>query len=262
MNSKVSFLFGPLTIFWLILIAGFFLFLLKRKRACIVCGILSMVWLSMISVSFLPVFLVRSLENRFHPLLKTSELSSKDSVYILVLGSGYIFNRNLPPNDQLSLNSLGRVTEAIRLHRLLIGSMLILPGSAQSENVNNPGLFIQTAKALGVNENEIRFFGIHDNTRMEALDYTNKFGTNNTLILVTDAVHMPRAMFLFEKAGQSPIPSPTNHLVKSDWNNGIRDWFPSSSNIAMMEYAMYEIEGMIYARLFYKVIDKVKEGKK
>jgi hypothetical protein len=65
-------------------------------------------------------------------------------------------------------------------------------------------------------------------------------------------------MFLFEKAGQSPIPSPTNHLVKSDWNNGIRDWFPSSSNIAMMEYAMYEIEGMIYARLSYGVIDKVK----
>jgi uncharacterized SAM-binding protein YcdF (DUF218 family) len=216
----------------------------------------------MISVSFLPVFLLRSLENRFHPLLETSELNSKDSVYILVLGSGYIFNKNLPPNDQLSLNSLGRVTEAIRLHRLLNGSLLVLPGSAQAENKDKPGLFIQTAIALGVNENEIRFFGIHDNTQMEALDYTNKFGTNNTLILVTDAVHMPRAMFLFEKTGQLPIPSPTNHLVKSDWNNGIRDWIPSSLNIAMMEYAMYEIEGMIYARLFHKVIDEVKEGKK
>ena len=120
----------------------------------------------------------------------------------------------------------------------------------------------KTAKALGVNENEIRFFGIHDNTRMEALDYTNKFGTNNTLILVTDAVHMPRAMFLFEKTGQLPIPSSTNHLVKSNWNNGIRDWIPSSSNIAMMEYAMYEIEGMIYARLFYKGIADLKEEKK
>lgn len=252
MDSKVNFLFGPLTIFWLILIAGFFLFLLKRKRACMVFGIFSIIWLSLISVSFLPVFLVRSLENRFHPLLETSELNSKDSVNILVLGSGYIFNKNLPPNDQLSYNSLGRVTEAIRLHRLLNRSLLVLPGSAPSENKDKPGLFIQTAIALGVNENEIRFFGTHDNTQMEAIDYTNKFGTQNTLILVTDAVHMPRAMFFLEKAGQLPIPSPANHLVKSDWNNGIKDWFPVSANIAMMEYAMYEIEGMLYARLFYK----------
>jgi uncharacterized SAM-binding protein YcdF (DUF218 family) len=262
MNSKVSFLFGPLTIFWLILIAGFFLFLLKRKRASMVCGIFSIVWLAMISVSFLPVFLVRSLENRFHPLLETSELNSQDSVYILVLGSGYTFNKNLPPNDQLSLNSLARVTEAIRLHRSLSRSLIVVSGTVQGEKVNEQGLFMQIALALGVDAKEIRLLGTHETTQMEALDYTNKFGTNNTLILVTDAVHMPRAMFLFEKTGQLPIPSSTNHLVKSDWNNGIRDWIPSSSNIAMMEYAMYEIEGMIYARLFYKVIDKVKKGKK
>jgi uncharacterized SAM-binding protein YcdF (DUF218 family) len=87
---------------------------------------------------------------------------------------------------------------------------------------------------------------------MEAFDYTKKFGTNNTLILVTDAIHMPRAMFLFRKEGQSPIPSPTNHMVKSYWKNGITDWFPASSNISMMEYAMHEIGGLVYARLFYR----------
>jgi uncharacterized SAM-binding protein YcdF (DUF218 family) len=262
MNSKATFLFGPLTIFWLILVAGIFFFILKRKRTGLVWGFISIVWLSMISFSYLPELLVSSLENRFPPLLETSELNPKDSVYILVLGSGYIPNKNLPPNDQLSFNSLGRVTEAIRLHRLLNRSLLVLPGSAQDENVNKPGLFIQVALAMGVNGNEIRLFGKHDNTQMEALDYTNKFGTKNTLILVTDAVHMPRAIFLFKKAGQSPIPSPTNHMVKFDWNNGIRDWLPSSSNIAMMEYAMHEIEGLIYARLFYKVISEVKEEKK
>jgi uncharacterized SAM-binding protein YcdF (DUF218 family) len=128
--------------------------------------------------------------------------------------------------------------------------------------VNEQGLFMQIALALGVDAKEIRLLGTHETTQSEALDYTDKFGTNNTLILVTDAIHMPRAMFLFKKAGQVPIPSPTNHLVKSDWNNGIRDWFPSSSNIAMMEYAMHEFEGLVYARLFYKGIDEVKEGKK
>ena len=94
---------------------------------------------------------------------------------------------------------------------------------------------------------------------MEAFDYTNKFGTSNTLILVTDAKHMSRAMFLFEKAGQIPIPAPTSHLVKSDWKNGIIDWFPSSSNIAIMESAMHEIGGLVYARLFYRGVADVKK---
>ena len=252
MNSKVNFLIMPLTIFWLILMAGIFLFLLKRKRTGLVCGFFSIVWLAMISFSFLPEFLVRSLENRFPPLLEVSKFNPTDSVYILVLASDYSANKNLPPNDQLSLNSLGRLTEAIRLHRLFNASQLFLPGSAPDKNVSEAEPFRKTALILGVNKNEIRLLSISENTKMEAIEYTNKFGTKNTLILVTDAIHMPRAMFLFEKVGQSPIPAPTNHLVKSDWKNGISGWLPSSSNIAMMEYAMHEFGGLVYARLFYR----------
>jgi uncharacterized SAM-binding protein YcdF (DUF218 family) len=248
----MSFLSMPLTIFWLILIAGIFLFLLKRKRTGLVFGFFSIIWLALISLPFLPTLLVKSLENRFPPLLEISQFNPKDSIYILVLGSGYTVNKNLSPNDQLSLNSLGRLTEAIRLHRLLNASQLVLSGFVHDENVNEAEPFIKTALDLGVEENKISLLGTPENTKMEAFDYTKKFGTNKTLILVTDAVHMPRAMLLFRKAGQSPIPSPTNHMAKSDWQNGISDWFPSSSNIAMMEYAMHEIGGLVYARLFYR----------
>jgi uncharacterized SAM-binding protein YcdF (DUF218 family) len=248
----MSFLTMPLTIFWLILIAGILLFLLKRKRTGLVCGFFSIFWLAMISLPFLPTLLVKSLENRFPPLLEISQFNPNDSIYILVLGSGYTVNKNLPSNDQLSMNSLSRLIEAIRLHRLLNASQLVLYGSVHDKNDNEAEPFMKTALYLGVNENEIRFLGTPENTKMEAFDYTKKFGTNNTLILVTDAIHMPRAMFLFEKAGQIPIPATTNHLVKSDWKNGISDWFPSSSNIAMMESAMHEIGGLVYARMFYK----------
>jgi uncharacterized SAM-binding protein YcdF (DUF218 family) len=209
-------------------------------------------WLAIISFSFFPKYLVRSLENRFPPLLEISQIDQKDSIYILVLGSGYSDNKNLPPNDQLSLNSLARLTEAIRLHRLLNKSIIVLSGSVSGENVTNEEPFIMTALALGVDENAIRLLGTPENTQMEAFEYTRKFGTKNTLILVTDAIHMPRAMLLFRKAGQSPIPSPTNHMVKSEWENGISAWFPASSNIAMMEYAMHEIGGLVYVRLFYR----------
>jgi uncharacterized SAM-binding protein YcdF (DUF218 family) len=97
----------PLTIFWLILLAWVIFYLLKRKRAGLVCGFFSIVWLAMISFPFIPELLVRSLETRYPSLLDISQFNPKDSVYILVLGAGYTDNKNLPPNDQLSLNALG-----------------------------------------------------------------------------------------------------------------------------------------------------------
>jgi uncharacterized SAM-binding protein YcdF (DUF218 family) len=177
----------------------------------------------MIFFSFLHELLARSLENRNPPLLEISQFKPKDSVYILVLGSGYTYNKNLPPNDQLSLNSLGLLSEAIRLHRLLNASQLVLFGSVPGENVSEAEPFMQRAMALGVDANEIRLLGTPENTQMEAFDYTKKLGTKNTLILVTDAIHMPRAKFLFEKVGQMPIPAPKNHMMKSDRKKDFND---------------------------------------
>ncbi len=251
MHSLVTFLIMPLTILWLILLAGLLFLLLKRKRTAIVCGFFSIVWLAVISLPFIPDLLVRSLEKRYPPLLEISQFNLKDTVNILVLGAGYTGNRDLPPNDQLSLNSLGRLTEAIRLHRLLNASLLILSGSEPGEKISESELYTSTALALGVKNSEIGFLGTPQNTQMEAIDYTKKFGTKNTLILVTDAIHMPRAMFLFQKAGQKPIPAPTNHMVKSDRIIDFRDRGPSSFNIVKMDYALHEIIGLAWAKIHY-----------
>jgi|SRR5450759_1975926 len=237
----------PLTFFWLIFLAGVLFYLLKRKRTGLVCGFISVVWLGLISFPFLPDLLVKSLETRFPPLLEFSQINSNDSIQILVLGAGVSDDINLPPNDQLSSQSLCRLSEAIRLHRLLKTSQLVLRGSVAGENIGKSEPFTQAALALGVEENKIRLLGTPKNSRMEAFEYTRKFGTNKTLILVTDAIHMPRAMFLFQKAGQKPIPAPTNHLLKSNGRK-LSDCFPSALNIYKMEYSMHEILGLAWAK--------------
>ena len=246
----------PLTIFWFIFAAGLIFFLLKIKRAAIICCILSIIWMVIISLPFLPDHLVKSLEKRYPPLISTSQFDTTDSVYIFVLGAGYTENLNLPSIDQLSQNSLCRLSEALRLHILLKTSLLVLDGSPGDNQFRKSEIFKNTAISLGVEENEIRVLGNPANTRMEATDFTTKFGTNNTLILVTDAIHMPRAMFLFQKAGQKPIPAPTNHLIKSASGMDIHDWVPSALNIYKIEYAMHEIIGSIWAKFTYKFSKK------
>jgi uncharacterized SAM-binding protein YcdF (DUF218 family) len=238
----------PLTIFWLLFLGGLLFYLLKRKRTGIVLGFLSFVWMAIISFPFVPDLLVRSLESRYSPLSDISKLKANDSINILVLGAGASDNKCLPLNDRLSSGSMLRLLEAIRLNGLLPASKLILRGSLPDENVINPEPFMQTALALGVEENKIRLLGVPKNTITEASEYTRKFGTGNTLLLVTDAMHMPRAMFLFQKTGQKPIPAPTNHLLKSDGRKP-GDWLPSALNIFKMEYAMHEILGLAWAKL-------------
>jgi uncharacterized SAM-binding protein YcdF (DUF218 family) len=118
----------------------------------------------MICFTFLPDLFVRSFEKRYPPLLDISQYNLKNSINILVLGAGYANNKNLPPTDQLSLNSLGRLSEAIRLHRLLNTSLLILTGSEPVEKVSESNLFAQAAFALGVKGKEIMFIGNPENT--------------------------------------------------------------------------------------------------
>jgi uncharacterized SAM-binding protein YcdF (DUF218 family) len=238
----------PFTIFWIILLIGIILYLFKRKRSGLGLVFFSVLWLAIVTTPFLPHLLVSSLEKRFPPLFELPKLPTNDTVYILVLGGGVMENINLPPNDQLSLSSVCRLLEGIRLHRLSPGSHMVFSGISRDRKYSHATVLRQSALSMGVEEKEISILPTSVNTQEEALDFTKKFGTRNTLILVTDAIHMLRAMFLFQKAGQSPIPAPTNHLVKSDHRNGIEDWGPSSENIAMMEYAMHEMLGMVWAK--------------
>lgn len=133
MAPLMRFLITPLTTFWIILLTGIVFFLLSRKRTGLVFCFISISWLAIISFPFVPHLLVKSLENRFPPLLETSQFMPTGITYILVLGGGHSENINLPHNDQLSLNSLCRLSEGIRLYRLLPSNWLIFSGITKGQ---------------------------------------------------------------------------------------------------------------------------------
>jgi uncharacterized SAM-binding protein YcdF (DUF218 family) len=97
-----------------------------------------------------------------------------------------------------------------------------------------------------VDESRIKLVPAAENTRSEAFDYSKQLGSEYPVILVTDAAHMPRAMFLFRSADINPVPAPTNHMVKEE---KIEDWSPSFRNIEMMDYALHEKVGLLWAKL-------------
>lgn len=151
---------------------------------------------------------MKSLESKFPPLLEISQVPKGGTIDILVLGGGRSENINLSSKGKPTLDSLSRLSEGIRLHRLLPGSHLVFSGMSKDQKYSHAEILKQDALIMGVKEKEISFLPESKNTMMEAFGFTNKYGTNNTFLLVTDAIHMPRAMLLFRKAGQSPIPIP------------------------------------------------------
>ena len=74
-------------------------------------------------------------------------------------------------------------------------------------------------------------------------------GDSTQLIVVTSAIHMPRSMYLFQKAGLNPIAAPTNHLVKTSLQHDPWYWNPSSYNIRKMEAAIHEYIGLFWSKL-------------
>jgi uncharacterized SAM-binding protein YcdF (DUF218 family) len=135
------------------------------------------------------------------------------------------------------------------LHKLLPGSHLVFSGSAKNQKISHAEILKKAALSLGVDEKEISLLPTSENTQMEASDFTSRFGTNSTLILVTDALHMPRAMLLFKKAGQSPIPAPTNYMKNLHGKKIDSNWHPSENNIYKMSIVMHEIFGLCWAEI-------------
>ena len=67
------------------------------------------------------------------------------------------------------------------------------------------------------------------------------------IVLVTSAVHMPRAMALFRKAGMEPVPAPVDYLQNN--SRGPRRYLPHAFWLAKSEAALNECLGMAWSTL-------------
>jgi uncharacterized SAM-binding protein YcdF (DUF218 family) len=248
-------LLTPLPLFWLLLIAALAFYWRGKKRiAKWVLG-LSLFWFVLISTPFLPKVLLGTLENQYPPLQITLEKgilsTSKDTlVHVLVLGSGYETDDRLSYCSQLNSAGLARLTEGIRLHRLLPGSKLIFSGYAGNQPLPQAVVTALAARELGVDSSATATICEPWNTKSEAAEYFKHYGTAYKLYLVTDAAHMPRAIRHFRNAGFNPIPAPTNFNIKhNNIPKNYTDYFPSSRNIRYMEIAFQEYLGMLWAKM-------------
>jgi len=239
----------PLPVFFALLTAGIFCIGLKKRRTAKILLLVAGCWLLVISTKPVPYILVKCLEDKYDVLNVIPESYFAGEVHILVLAAGHSDDESLPPNGQLSGSALGRLTEGVRLHKLYPGSKLILSGPGGKEGYTQADALLRTAIIMGVDSSSILLMRRAKNTAGEAKEYKELFSNESHLILVTSAIHMPRAMVTFKKAGLNPVPAPTNFIIKHGSRKDPSRWLPSAQYVGMMEAAMHEWVGLVWVKM-------------
>jgi uncharacterized SAM-binding protein YcdF (DUF218 family) len=220
-----------------------------RNRIAKVLFISTFILFVLTSTNYLPGYLVSSLEEGFEPF-QADLYSVEDTINIVVLASGYSDRANLPATSRLSLNTLGRLIEGIRIKKMLPNSRLVCSGYAAFEGESQAEIAKMAASLLGVESDEIMTLDSTKTTWDEAT-YSYKYFNSAPIILVTDATHMKRALFFFRIKNSNILAAPTNFRIAGSQRRHVK-WLPSLSNLNLMDIALHEYFGFIKYYLLYK----------
>lgn len=241
-------IFNPIAIFWFLAVLALVLYKTRRKKAGKIVLIFAVTELFIFTVSPLPDVMVRHLEQQYRPLRLSQEHAG---LPVLVLGGGHTNDPDIYPVHKLSDQALGRLAEGIRIYRAMKGTTMIFSGYSSSGKTPIAIVTAQAAVSLGVNLADTLTIVKPANTWEEAVAFKGRFGSHK-FILVTSALHMPRAMETFNRMGLQPVPAPAGYIVKHDPDEMLYDWWPSAGKAANTQKALHEYAGQLYYRWFKK----------
>ena len=158
---------------------------------------------------------------------------------IIVLAAG------VPDGPMLNDESLRRAIHGIELYKKGFAPLLVLSGSSDSEGPDESEAAIRKAMAvaLGVPPNRITTIVDVSTTRDEAQKTAGIIVPGGgTILLVTNSLHMRRAMGVFERAGLKVLPAPSD-----DWPNNTEG---VEGRIILLRDVLEQTGGLIYYKLF------------
>lgn len=165
--------------------------------------------------------------------------------FILVLGAGHTQEAGWPATVQMSNSGLGRLTEAVRLGRLLPSAKLIMCGPGEKPEETHAKALMRGARALGLLGDRFALVETVRDTEDEVRE-AKKIAGNEPVALVTTACHMPRAMALCAKAGLVVEPCPTDFLGKFKGAHPLSDFGWDSESVTRSTFAFREYLGRMW----------------
>lgn len=239
-------LLNPLVQFWILAFLAFIFFMLEYRRVGLTLAVVAVLDLFLFTVSPLPQYLMRRLEQKYPVLEKVPS----DVNEIVVLGGGHVNDPTLPALHKLSTVSAARLNEGIRLYNSRPGLTMVFSGDTGCGKEQHGVVASKAALELGVNIKDTLILVRPKTTWDEANEFKKRFGTDKRFVVVTSASHMPRAIETFKLTGLNPVAAPANYQIRYDPDEFLYDWWPSAQKVMYTERAMHEYIGLLYYRWF------------
>lgn len=249
MTKLLANLLFPVPLCIEILIAGILLLwftkMQKLGKSLLTAGVLLLLLFSSHSFSN---YLIGSLEEQYITLTDVDILENHpDIMYVVVLGGAVAYDKNLSIINQFYSSSLVRILEGVRLYHTLPEVKLIVSGGSY-DRVTSAELMASLSEKYKVDSKDILIEKDSLNTYEEAVYLKDIIG-NSVFLLVTSAIHMPRAMALFKKQNMNPVAFSTDHSIKKERSFRVKTLLPTSGNLSKTTSAFYEYLGLAKEKL-------------
>ncbi|MBU6377879.1 MAG: YdcF family protein [Gammaproteobacteria bacterium] len=243
LNKILPIFFSPLVVILALLVVGIWT---RRRRWCAAAG-------ALLLLASLPVFAdwAFSAAQGNAKRQVAASLPRVDAVVVLGGAVEYVtgVNGTLVPEWNDAVDRLFGGLELMRAER---SSRLILSAGAQPPRLDTPSegeILMSFARDFGVDRENIVVSPNAINTEEEARVIRSIQGLgHNRIILVSSALHLPRATMIFEAAGFDVIPYPVDIRVLGA-KNAIESWVPTPSALGKVGLVVRELIGRFYYRV-------------
>ncbi|NYT76895.1 YdcF family protein [Alcaligenaceae bacterium] len=251
-SSFLTNLVIPLNLCIALLLIGAIAFIARRRKTGVVLAVIGVGWALFWSLPASTLWAGGRLE-QLYPHSLPMKLPTAQA--IVVLGGSTANSRMnwFEPYDSQLTNS--RVNTAGILYRAGRAPLIILSGAALDGNISEAQMMANTLEQQGVPESALELEERSYTTYENGL-YTSELLRHrhiSNVLLVTSALHMPRAVAVFRKQGVDVIaaPSPAQIVVPADpqfsfWQPNLR--VLSASRSIVKEYVallVYWVRGWI-----------------
>jgi uncharacterized SAM-binding protein YcdF (DUF218 family) len=243
-------LFAPTALIGLCFVSALVAYRLRRPRVAKRLALGGLLLFTLFSLNPFTEALLHVQEGQ-SPAFEPSALAGPEREkikYVVVLGGGYTSALAQPLASQLGAFTLPRVVEGVRLWHALPHTRLVLSGKGW-ETITEAEAMAKLAQGLGVPRERMILDPASSNTAEHPLKLAPILG-RETFVLVTSAIHMPRALAHFQRAGLAPLPAPVGHLLTGNyqlWNT--KPPYPRGDNLAALDVLYYEWVGLLWGRL-------------
>lgn len=240
-------------IIWYFILLALLIYRLKNynHKMFTLCRVAGILLFLVCSTSYLPKKLVDSIEKTYKPI-NLHQLDNSKTYHIHVLGAGSSIDPRLPATMNLNATTLIRLVEGIRIYNHLHHAILVTSATSKNGTKSQAKIAKEAAVLLGVKKQNIQMLETPTSTMEEAIAFKEKFGTNKNVILVTSAIHMPRAVEIFTDQGIHTLPAPTDYQYKEDGfiYSGIT--FPTLSSLDLSNCYQTAVAKYLYYKWFKK----------